>query len=198
MSWTVVHQAPLSMEFFRQEYWSGLPFPSPGDLLDPGIKPYLLHFLRWQAGSLAAEPLVKSMTLNKTLAFGTLVSLCEELGWGTSLVVQWLSLQASTAEGMDLNPGQGTKIPHAAWWSQKVGGKKWMRMIKSIPSSCWNPCIVVAQWSAKSWQYISISHCTASVKEGDGVAFVIIVAGRFCALCGLGAAYFMLSVHYIM
>ena len=80
MSWTVVHQAPLSMEFFRQEYWSGLPFPSPGDLLDPGIKPYLLHFLRWQAGSLAAEPLVKSMTLKKTLAFGTLVSLCEELG----------------------------------------------------------------------------------------------------------------------
>ena len=32
-------QAPLSMEFSRQEYWSGLPFPSPGDLPDPGIKP---------------------------------------------------------------------------------------------------------------------------------------------------------------
>ena len=37
--WTVAHQAPLSMEFSRQEYWSGLPFPSPGDLPDPGIKP---------------------------------------------------------------------------------------------------------------------------------------------------------------
>ena len=37
--WTVAHQAPLSMGFSRQEYWSGLPFPSPGDLLDPGIKP---------------------------------------------------------------------------------------------------------------------------------------------------------------
>ena len=37
--WTVVHQAPLSMEFSRQEYWSGLPFPSPGDLPDPGIEP---------------------------------------------------------------------------------------------------------------------------------------------------------------
>ena len=35
---TAAHQAPLSMEFSRQEYWSGLPFPSPGDLLDPGIK----------------------------------------------------------------------------------------------------------------------------------------------------------------
>ena len=36
--WTVAHQAPLSMGFCRQEYWSGLPFPSPGDLSDPGIE----------------------------------------------------------------------------------------------------------------------------------------------------------------
>ena len=37
--WTGAHQAPLSMEFSRQEYWSGLPFPTPGDLVNPGIKP---------------------------------------------------------------------------------------------------------------------------------------------------------------
>ena len=37
--WTVAHQAPLSVEFSRQEYWSGLPFPSPGDLPDLGIEP---------------------------------------------------------------------------------------------------------------------------------------------------------------
>ena len=37
--WTVAHQAPLSMGFSRQEYWSGLPFPSPEDLPDPRIKP---------------------------------------------------------------------------------------------------------------------------------------------------------------
>ena len=37
--WTVAQQAPLFMGFSRQEYWSGLPFPSPGDLPDPGIKP---------------------------------------------------------------------------------------------------------------------------------------------------------------
>ena len=41
--WTVAHQAPLSMGFSRQEYCSGLPFPSPGDLPDPGIEPALLH-----------------------------------------------------------------------------------------------------------------------------------------------------------
>ena len=37
--WTVDYQASLSMESSRQEYWSGLPFPSPGDLPDPGIEP---------------------------------------------------------------------------------------------------------------------------------------------------------------
>ena len=37
--WTIAHQAPLSMELSRQEYWSGLPFPSVEDLPDPGIEP---------------------------------------------------------------------------------------------------------------------------------------------------------------
>ena len=52
--WTVAYQAPLSMEFSRQEYWSGLPFPSPGDLPDPGIEPGSLAL---QADSLPSEPL---------------------------------------------------------------------------------------------------------------------------------------------
>ena len=37
-AWTIAHQAPLSIEFSRQEYWSGLPCPPPGDLPDPGVK----------------------------------------------------------------------------------------------------------------------------------------------------------------
>ena len=51
--WTVAHQAPLSMGFSRQEYWSGLPFPSPGDLPDPGIEP---RSPALQAGTLTSEP----------------------------------------------------------------------------------------------------------------------------------------------
>ena len=39
--WTIPRQAPLSMEFLRQEYWSGLPFPFPGDLPDPGMEPQI-------------------------------------------------------------------------------------------------------------------------------------------------------------
>ena len=43
--WIIAHQAPLSMEFSRHEYWGGLPFPAPGDLPDPGIEPRLLSLL---------------------------------------------------------------------------------------------------------------------------------------------------------
>ena len=49
-------QAPLSMGFCRQEYWSGLPRPPPGDLPNPGIKPTSLASLAFQADSLPTEP----------------------------------------------------------------------------------------------------------------------------------------------
>ena len=54
--WTVTCQAPLSMEFSRQEYWSGLPFPSLRDLPDAGIK---ARSPALQADSLPSEPLGK-------------------------------------------------------------------------------------------------------------------------------------------
>ena len=50
---TVAHQAPLSMKFPREEYWSGLPFPSPGDLPNPGIK---LGSPALQADALTSAP----------------------------------------------------------------------------------------------------------------------------------------------
>ena len=52
----VAHQAPLFMGFFRQEYWSGLPCPPPGDLPGPGIKPTPLMSPALQAGSLLLAP----------------------------------------------------------------------------------------------------------------------------------------------
>ena len=51
--WTVAYQAPPSMGFPTQEYWSGLPFPSPGDLADPGSEPGSLAL---QADTLPSEP----------------------------------------------------------------------------------------------------------------------------------------------
>ena len=52
--WTVAYQGPLSMGFSRQEYWSELPFPSPGDLPNPEIKP---RSPTLQADALPSEPL---------------------------------------------------------------------------------------------------------------------------------------------
>ena len=67
-TWTVTHQAPLSMEFSRQEYWSGLPFPSPGDLPNPGIESGSSTL---QVDALPSEPpgkpTINSQTKNKRL-----------------------------------------------------------------------------------------------------------------------------------
>ena len=54
---TVAHQAPLSMGIFRQEYWTGLPFPPAGDIPDPGIRPSSLVSAALQVDSLPTEPL---------------------------------------------------------------------------------------------------------------------------------------------
>ena len=67
--WTVAHQAPSSMGFSRQEYWSGLPFPSPGDLPDPGIKP---RSPALQADALTSEPPGKPLWLPEEGWIGSL------------------------------------------------------------------------------------------------------------------------------
>ena len=61
--WTIAHQAPLSMEFSRQEYWNGLPFPPPGDLPDPGVEP---RSLALQTDSLLSEPPGKHTSIRLT------------------------------------------------------------------------------------------------------------------------------------
>ena len=58
--WTVAYQAPLSLGFSKQEYWSWLPFPSPGDLPNPGIEPGSPIL---QADALPSEPPGKSMPI---------------------------------------------------------------------------------------------------------------------------------------
>ena len=63
--WTVAHQAPLSTGFPRQEYWSGLPFPFPGDLPDPGIELVPPASLVLQADSLPFEPSEKPSHQNR-------------------------------------------------------------------------------------------------------------------------------------
>ena len=67
--WTVACQAPLSMGFPRQEYWSGLPFPSPGVFLTQGSNPCLLCLLRWQEDSLPLSHLESPKCLHASVNF---------------------------------------------------------------------------------------------------------------------------------
>ena len=71
--WTAAHQAPLPMGFSRQEYWSGVPFSSPGDLPNPGIEP---RSPALQADALLSEPpgkpFICSMGLDKCIMTYTL------------------------------------------------------------------------------------------------------------------------------
>ena len=75
VTWTIAHQAPLSMRFSRQESWSGLPFPSPGDLPDPGIEPRSQSLSRvqpfatpWTAARQASLSFTISWSLFKLLS----------------------------------------------------------------------------------------------------------------------------------
>ena len=136
---TIAHQAPLSMEFSRQEYLNGQPFHYPGDLPNPGVEP---ESPALQADSLLSEhqgSLVHGSKIKKQENFLPAPSVKSSwerrLSTWISLVVQWLRLHAANAGGLGSIPGQGTrshmlqlrvhmpqlKIPHTTtktWHSQ--------------------------------------------------------------------------------
>ena len=80
--WTAAYQAPLSVEFSSQEYWSGLPFPLPGDLPDPGME--TVSCTSWVAGGFfTAEPLGKhSLLLYIYVVVSSLITKCQLHGGG--------------------------------------------------------------------------------------------------------------------
>ena len=83
--WTVACQAPLSIGFSRQEYWSGLPFPPPGGLLTQGLNLHLLYLLHCQADSLPLLPAKKPLPSSRFLQ-----SLLSSPGITVTLVFQLL------------------------------------------------------------------------------------------------------------
>ena len=102
--WTVAYQAPPSMGFSRQEYWSGLPFPSPGDLPDPGIEPGSPTL---QVDTLTSEPPGKpTLTLFK----GYLL----QYSWA-SLVAQLVknlpTMRVTWVLGLGRSPGERKGYP---------------------------------------------------------------------------------------
>ena len=84
--WTVAHQVPLSLEFSRPECWSGLPFPTPGDLPDPVIELGFLASPALRAESSLSEPPGSTKPFNASL----LLILLKYHVLRNSLVFQWL------------------------------------------------------------------------------------------------------------
>ena len=83
--WNVSYQAPLSMGFSRQEYWNGLPFPSPGDLPNPGIEPW--------------SPALQAGALRLVVQFSQ----------------HYLLKRLSLSHGIFLPPSSKNKVPMGAW-----------------------------------------------------------------------------------
>ena len=108
--WAVAYQASLSMGPSRKEYWSVLPFPSPGDLPNPGIKPGSPAL---QADALTSEPVPSCICETKVF-------------WiRISLAVQWLG-RCFHCWGWGVGvcrkspvPGWGARIPHISWQDKK-------------------------------------------------------------------------------
>ena len=131
--WTISLQAPLFMGFSRQEYWSGLPFPSPGDLLEQGIEPSSLAL---QAESLPFESPGKPRLI-KTISFTFVPNNCKLEhcrkcpGWGRGtmtrrIISRWMVLKE--------------------WWAVFSRGSDWHQTPFSFPAKhhvnqglFWNP-----------------------------------------------------------
>ena len=100
--WTVAHQAPLFMGFSRQEYWSGLPCPPPGDLPNPGIKPGSSAL---QADSLPSEP-----------------------PWKPLFLVRIMFMAMRRWEGQKL--GSGGVLAGPSLWVAVIGGWKCLELLR--------------------------------------------------------------------
>ena len=107
-SWTVARQAPRSIGFSRQEYWSGLPFPPPGDLPNPGMEP---RSPALQADSLPAEPQGKPWNTGVgSLSLLQGIFLTQESNWGLlhcRQILYRLSYQGSSICVMDTGINTG-------------------------------------------------------------------------------------------
>ena len=95
--WTAACQAPLSMGFSRQEYWSGLPCPPPGVFLTQGLNSHLVYFLHWQVGSLPLAPPGNPINFMETLD-------CDIDALDLSDLSSWLDLSQTLYRWWDALP----------------------------------------------------------------------------------------------
>ena len=126
--WTAAHQAPLSMGFSRQEYWSGLPCPPPGDLPNPRLNPCFLCLLHWQ-DSLPLYHLESQQVSLKCEVFHT--SLDSALGPSHQFQMSRKIMNIIPLLGKSSGGGHGNPLQYSClenpmdrgvWWATVHGG----------------------------------------------------------------------------
>ena len=143
--WTVAHQAPLSMGFSRQEYWSGLPFPSPRDLPNPGIKPRSpalqadRRFNLWAIRDFKPYPKSSTLTLDEDLwkqfkdpdslnivpVERVVVLGLLNLGWMSGTICRWLGFSRAFPVLCHFKPVCHMRKIRKLWGDWQIGAWGW-------------------------------------------------------------------------
>ena len=174
--WTVAHQAPLSMGFSRQEHWSGLPLPSPGDLPDPCIEP---RSPTLQADTLPSKPPRKSNVYIYIYRASLVVQLVK------NPPAMWENLGSIPGSGR--SPGEGNsytrqylawRIPWTAWSmeSQRVGHDRatltFRHIYKSQLTQGWLKCCRVIHENANNGYIWVVSNNLSFESESESCSLV--------------------------
>ena len=145
--WTVARQAPLSTEFSRQEYWRGLPFPTPEDLPKPGIKPVSLAFpaLAGRFFTTSATWEAQSLAYGTPLQYSCLENPMDKGAWKAAVHVvtkSWTGLSdfTFTFHFHELEKEMATHSSVLAWritggWGSLVGCRLWGRTESDTPEA---------------------------------------------------------------
>ena len=170
---TVACQAPLSMRFPRQEYWSGLPFSSPGNLPNQGSNSYLLH---WQADSLPLSyQRSPSLTLDKALRIPRLnlsINSVPVRIWGGSF--KHLALCLALSQDSVNSARAGESAPHSRRTVKRLGltlltfGATSMTPVPQCISEVWKVSKAAA---AQNQAWTLSSHCPCSLALSRQVHF---------------------------
>ena len=188
--WTVAHQAPLSMGFSRQEYWSGLQFPSPGDLPNPGIEP---RSPTLQADALTSEPPGKPFIssrslLNLSCIFSILVSrlfICDAILFSRFWIIFTIIIQNSLSGRFPISSS-------FVWFGGRL----------SCSFTCWVflclfICLYCCVWGGLSvfWQFVEFSLLWSFLTVGGVVSEACqgFLVREACVGVLVGGAGFLLS-----
>ena len=162
--WTIAHQLPLSMGFPRQVYKSGLPFPSPGDSLDPGIEPMppalvggffttepprkpqqpSIHMRWYQSFSFGRNFWAHGRNLHSVQqSFQTVHNPSCSLSYLSFIILEW------PPRLLDLDPGYPSHFP---WYTQLIFYPLLLDVLEAVEATLkdWT-CSFPAVWSAGSW-----------------------------------------------